>query len=59
MKQNTEKKRIRVSPIIGVILMVLITIILAATIAAFVFVDENQYYKIQTEEKSNKDFFIS
>lgn len=61
MKQKTKKEGIRVSPIIGVFLMVLITIVLAAVIAAFVLgvgLDENQYYKIQTEEHSNKDFLV-
>ena len=56
MKQKIEKCKRGISPIIGVILMVLITVILAATFGAFTFVDINQYYKIQTEEHSNKDF---
>ncbi len=59
MKQRTKNEGI--SPVIGVILMVAITVILAAVIAAFVFGEgpvENQYYKIQTEEHSNKDFLL-
>ena len=59
MKQKIEKDKREISPRIGVILMVLITIILLAIIGCFVFgmgVDINQYYKIQTEEHSNKDF---
>ena len=67
MKQKIEKDKREKSPRISVILMVLITIILLAIITiillaiigCFVFgmgVDINQYYKIQTEEHSNKDF---
>ncbi|HEY9206416.1 MAG TPA: type IV pilin N-terminal domain-containing protein [Candidatus Methanoperedens sp.] len=58
MKQKTDKKGTRISTLFGVFLMVLITIILAATIAAFVFGVgfEDKYYKILTEEHPNKDF---
>ena len=59
MKQKIEKYKREITPIIGVILMVLITVILAATFGAFFFgtgVDINQYYKIQTEEHYNRDF---
>ncbi len=61
MKQKTKINEIKVSPVIGVILMVAITVILAATIPGFVFGlgrVENQYFKIQTEEYSNKDFLL-
>lgn len=61
MKQKIKKDERGVSPIIGVILMILITCILAAVIAAFAFglgAVQNQYYKIQTEEHLNRDFLI-
>ena len=56
MKQKIEKCKSGISPIIGVILMVSIFVILTAIVGIFTFVDINQYYKIQTEEHSNKDF---
>ena len=58
MKQKIEKDERKVSPTIGVILMVSIVIIFAAVIACFVFGVGNQYYKIQTEEHFNKDFLL-
>lgn len=56
MRQKVNKDERGVSPVVGVILMVLITIFLAATIGYLV--DENHYYKIQIEEISNTDFLL-
>jgi hypothetical protein len=45
--------------IVGLIIMVVTTIIIALITAGFVKIpEENQYYKIQTEEQSNKDFLL-
>ena len=60
MKRKIKKSESRVSPVVGVILMVGITIILAVVIAAFVFgmgVSYNQYFRIQTEQL-NEDFLL-
>ncbi|VVB86629.1 Uncharacterised protein [uncultured archaeon] len=55
-----EKDENGISPIIGVILMIFIAIITARLVLLLVFglgeEIQNQYYKIQTEEYSNKDF---
>lgn len=60
MKQKIETDKRRVSPVLGVILMVSITVIVTTVIATFMFGVgyENQYYKIQIEEHINKDFLI-
>ncbi len=58
MKQKI-KENIRNIP--GVILMILISIILAATIAAFAFGlggFQNQYYKIQTVKQLDDDYLL-
>jgi flagellin-like protein len=48
-----------VSPVVGVILMVLITIILAYIIAVFSVGEvEQRYYKIQTENLPDQDFLL-
>jgi hypothetical protein len=60
MKQMIEEFG-RKAPIIGVIVMILITIIVAAIISACVYGlggVQNTYYKIQTEEYANKDFLL-
>lgn len=45
--------------IIKILLFVFMTVILTAILTGFVFnIEKNQYYKIQTEEDSNKDFLI-
>ena len=59
MKPKNEKDKKGVSPVIGVILMVAITIILAAVIAAFVFgvtPHEPSFY-IQIEETTKEDHY--
>lgn len=57
MKPKIEKDKKGVSPVVGVILIVAITVILAAVIAAFVFASPPYYY-IQTEDLPNEDFLL-
>ncbi|MBU3967470.1 MAG: type IV pilin N-terminal domain-containing protein [Euryarchaeota archaeon] len=59
MKLKTKIDELKVSPVIGVIFMTLITLILAAVITGFVFGlgEQNQYYKIIPED-SNEDFLL-
>jgi ABC-type dipeptide/oligopeptide/nickel transport system permease component len=49
----------KMKEIAGIIIMVVLTVIIAFIIAGFTLnLEENQYYKIQTEELSNKDFLL-
>jgi flagellin-like protein len=61
MKFKIQKYERGISPVIGVILMFVITVIIAAVLAVFAFGlggAVNQYYIIQTEEHLNSDFLI-